>query len=95
MNTRADRVATALRLSAALRMPGNVLPAPGPGDGAVPGPIGNCGRDATESCGMVDPQECQVHADPAPGDPETLNYAGTAAMRRQALRDARRQGLRP
>jgi hypothetical protein len=40
MSTRADRIATALRLSAALRMP-----APGPADGAVPGPIGNYLRE--------------------------------------------------
>jgi hypothetical protein len=96
MNTTyADRVATAIQLRSALhRMPGNVLPAPGPDDGAMPGPIGHCGRGSEEACGMIDPQECQVHADPPPGDPATLAYAGTASMRRQALRDARRQGLR-
>jgi hypothetical protein len=41
--TRADRIAVAHRVSAAMRR----MPAPGPNDGAVPGPIGNCGRDST------------------------------------------------
>jgi hypothetical protein len=92
--TRDDRIAIALRLSTALhRMPGNVLPAPGPGDGATPGPIGHCGRDATESCGMIDPQECQVHADVPADDPELLSISGTRAQARAELK-ARRQGLR-
>ena len=89
-HTRADRIATALRLSAALhRMPGAL----GPDDGATPGPIGNCGRGPDEECGMKDPQECQVHAEPADDDPELLAYAGTLQQRREQLRAARRHGL--
>jgi hypothetical protein len=84
--TRAERIATALRLSAALRMP-----AP---DGAVPGSIGNCGRASTESCGMIDPQECSVHCDVPTDDPALLGLSGTLASRKQQLKLARRRALR-
>jgi hypothetical protein len=89
--TRADRIATALQLRAALHR----MPVPGPDDGAVPGPVGNCGRPADDprGCGMIDPQECAVHCDVPDGDPETLNYSGTLQMRREQLRAARRHGL--
>jgi hypothetical protein len=88
-HTRADRIATALRLSAALhRMPA----APGPADGATPGPIGNCGRGPDEECGMKLESECQIHADVPDGDPETMAFAGTLQMRRDALRAPRRYG---
>jgi hypothetical protein len=43
---------------------------------------------------MIDPQECAVHCDVPDGDPETLGFAGTAAMRREQLKAARRHGLR-
>jgi hypothetical protein len=86
----AARIATVQQLRNALRR----APAPGPNDGAVPGPIGNCGRDSTKSCGMIDPQECAVHADPAPSDPEALAFAGTRLQRLRQLKDSRRQGLR-
>jgi hypothetical protein len=87
-STRADRVAEAHRLTAALHRT--------PGDSPPTGetPRGDCGRDPSEECGMKLESECKTHCGPAPGDPETLGFAGTAAMRRQALRDARRQGLR-
>jgi hypothetical protein len=42
---------------------------------------------------MIDRSECRTHADVPDGDPETLNYAGTAAMRREQLKRARRHGL--
>jgi hypothetical protein len=89
-STRADRIATAQRLSAALRrMPG----APGPDDGATPGPIGHCGRGPDEECGMRNPQECEVHALPNDDDPALLNYSGTLRQRREQLRAAQRYGL--
>jgi hypothetical protein len=43
---------------------------------------------------MIDPQECQVHADVPEGDPALLNYAGTRRQAREQLRAARRYGLR-
>jgi hypothetical protein len=91
MNTSsyADRVAGAQQLRAALRMP-----TPGPNDGAVPGPIGHCGRDPSEACGMIDPQECAVHADVPDNDPELLSIAGTRAQAREELKLRRRYGLR-
>jgi hypothetical protein len=90
-STRAGRVQLAEQLRTALRRtPG----APGPDDGATPGPLGNCGRSSTESCGMIDPQECAVHADVPADDPALLSYSGTLQMRRDALRVARRYGLR-
>jgi hypothetical protein len=93
-STRAGRIAVAHRLSEALRrMPGAVLPAPGPNDGATPGPIGNCGRDATDSCGMIDPEECAVHCSPADDDPALLSFGGTLQQRREQLKAARRRGL--
>jgi hypothetical protein len=87
-STRSDRVQLALELRAALhrKTPGDDLP---PG-GTPDGPRGNCGRDATEICGMIDRSECVVHADPQAGDPETLAFAGTAAMRRAQLAERRR-----
>jgi hypothetical protein len=88
--TRADRIATAQKLRDALHR----MSAPGPSDGSTPDPIGNCGRDATESCGMIDPAECRTHADPPDGDPATLSYSGTLRQRRQQLKAARRRGLR-
>jgi hypothetical protein len=88
------RVQLAMQLRAALhRMPGNVLPAPGPADGATPGPIGNCGRGLDEECGLKNPEECQVHADVPDGDPETLGFAGTLQQRCEQLRATRRYGL--
>ena len=62
-DTRADRIAEAHRLSAALhRAPGDIPP-------NSEGPRGNCGRtEEGASCGMIDPQECQIHADPADDD---------------------------
>ena len=89
-STRAARIAVARQLTEALRR----APAPGPGDGATPGPIGDCGRDSTGSCGMIDPQECAVHADPAADDPALLAISGTRRQARQCLKAARRQRLR-
>src|ERR1700724_2380458 len=90
MSTYADRVAVAQQLRAALYR----MPAPGPNDGATPGPIGNCGRDSTESCGMIDPQECAVHCDVPDGDPALLSIAGTRHQAREELKLRRRYGLR-
>jgi hypothetical protein len=87
--TRADRVAMAHQLRATLRRTGiddtNETP---------PAPPGNCGRAPDEECGMKDPQECAIHADPTDDDPELLSYAGTLAQRREQLKTARRHGLR-
>jgi hypothetical protein len=44
LSTYSGRVQLAEQLRAALR---RAPAAPGPNDGATPGPIGNCGRDAT------------------------------------------------
>jgi hypothetical protein len=87
-STRADRIATAHRLRDALRRaPGDIPP-------NSEGPRGNCGRtEEGASCGMIDPQECQIHADPDDDDPALLSYAGTLAQRREQLRAARRHGL--
>jgi hypothetical protein len=88
MGPREDRIAEAHRLAAFLhRTPGD---SPSTGDQ----PRGDCGRDPSEECGMRDKSECRTHCDPPDDDPATLNHAGTLQMRRQALRDARRQGLR-
>jgi hypothetical protein len=88
-STRAGRIAEARRLSAALhRTPGD-----SPATGDTLGPP-HCGLSEDEPCDMKNPERCAIHADPPPGDPETLRYSGTASMRRQALREARRQGLR-
>jgi hypothetical protein len=92
LDTYSGRVQLAAQLRAALHR----MPAPGPDDGATPGPVGNCGRpiDDPLGCGMKNEDECVVHCGPAPGDPETLRYSGTAVMRREQLRAARRYGLR-
>jgi hypothetical protein len=89
MNTtsRAGRVAVAQQLRDALRRTGiddtNETP---------PAPPGNCGRGPDEACGMIDPEECKVHASPAADDPALLSYAGTLASRKQQLKAARQQG---
>jgi hypothetical protein len=89
-STYAGRVATAHQLRDALRRaPGDVRPVADTG-----GPIGDCGRPADQKCGMLDPAECKTHCDVPDGDPETMNYAGTLAQRREQLKAARRQGLR-
>jgi hypothetical protein len=86
-STRADRVAEARRLTDALhRTPGD-----SPSTGETP--RGDCGRDPSEECGMKDENECRTHCGPTDGDPATLGFAGTAAMRREQLRSARRYGL--
>jgi hypothetical protein len=88
MNTRADRIATAQQLRAALRRTGiddtNETPL---------APPGNCGRGPDEECGMKDPQECALHADPTDDDPALLAYAGTRRQAREQLRAARRHGM--
>jgi hypothetical protein len=91
-STYAGRVQLAQQLRAALYR----MPAPGPADGATPGPIGDCGRpvDDPRGCGMKLESECRTHCDVPDGDPATLNYSGTLQMRREQLRTARRQGLR-
>jgi hypothetical protein len=88
-STYAGRVATAHQLRNELhRAPGDIPP-------NSEGPRGNCGRtEEGGSCGMIDPQECQIHADVPDGDPETMAFAGTLQERRRQLRAARRQGLR-
>jgi hypothetical protein len=86
--TRAGRIATAQQLRAALhRAPGDTRP----NDSA--GPIGDCGRDASEPCGMKDENECRTHCSPTTDDPALLSYAGTRAQAREQLRAARRYGL--
>jgi hypothetical protein len=87
-STRADRIAAAQQLRAALRR----APSDDAPDGE--GPRGNCGREESEECGMRNPQECEVHALPADNDPELLSYAGPLASRKQQLKAARRYGLR-
>jgi hypothetical protein len=88
-STRADRIATAQRLRAALRRaPGDVRP-----DADTGGPIGNCGRGPDEPCGMKDENECAVHCNPEDDDPELLSFAGTLSGRREQLKAARRRGL--
>jgi hypothetical protein len=87
-STRAARVAVAHRLSEALRRaPGDTRP----NDSA--GPIGDCGRDASEPCGMKDENECRTHCSPTTDDPALLAYAGTRRQAREQLRAARRYGL--
>jgi hypothetical protein len=87
--TRADRIATAHRLTAALHRTGiddtNETP---------PAPRGDCGRDASEPCGMKDESECRTHCGPADDDPALLSFSGTLQQRRQQLKAARRYGLR-
>jgi hypothetical protein len=87
--TRADRVAVAQQLRAALHR------APGDDDTneTPPAPPGNCGRGPEEECGMKNPEQCQVHASPADDDPELLSFAGTLSQRREQLRAAWRYGL--
>jgi hypothetical protein len=88
-STRAGRIAVAHRLSEALRRaPGN-LPDP-----QAEGPRGDCGRDSSETCGMIDPSECRTHADVPDGDPALLGLSGTLTSRKQQLKAARRQRLR-
>jgi hypothetical protein len=87
--TRADRIATAPRLLAELKSLRSTADEPRPG-----GPIGDCGRTEGEKCGMIDPQECRTHADPAGDDPALLNYAGPLTSRKQQLKAARRQRQR-
>jgi hypothetical protein len=87
--TRAGRVQYALRLLADLEPQHRASDDP-----QSEGPRGDCGRDENQPCGMIDRSECRTHADPADGDPETLNYGGTLQQRRQQLRAARRHGLR-
>jgi hypothetical protein len=55
---------------------------------------GNCGRGPDVACGMIDPEECTVHASSAADDPALLSYAGTRRQAREQLKAARRQGLR-
>jgi hypothetical protein len=85
-STKEGRIAEARRLTDALRQ--RTLADTPTSDG----PRGDCGRDPSEECGMKDENECRTHAGVPDGDPETLRYSGTAAMRRQALKLARRQG---
>jgi hypothetical protein len=88
--TRAGREQYALHLREAMRRraPGDIPP-------NSEGPRGNCGRtEEGASCGMIDPQECQIHADVPDDDPETMAFAGTLQQRREQLKAARRYGLR-
>jgi hypothetical protein len=85
LTTRAERMQIAHQLREALRHR-----APDDSSPYSEGPRGNCGRGPDEECGMRDPQECEIHAEPANDDPALLNYAGTLASRRQQLKAARR-----
>ena len=90
-STRADRIAVAHQLRAALRrMPGNVRSDPD----TETTPRGNCGRSADQECGMRNPEECEVHCSPSDDDPALLSCSGTLVSRRQQLKAARRYGLR-
>jgi hypothetical protein len=88
-STRADRVQLAGQLRDALRRTGiddtNETP---------PAPPGDCGRSADQQRGMINPEECKVHASPVADDPALLKYAGTRRQAREQLRAARRYGLR-
>jgi hypothetical protein len=88
LSTRAGRVAMAHQLRDALRRRTGIDDT----NETPPAPPGNCGRKLDEECGMKNPQECVVHADPA-DDPELLSFAGTLSQRREQLRAARRHGL--
>jgi hypothetical protein len=89
LSTYSGRIATAHRLRDALRRTGidNTNETP-------PTPPRYCGRGPDQECGMIDPQECAIHASPADDDPELLAYAGPLALRKQQLKAARRRGLR-
>jgi hypothetical protein len=91
MNTsRADRVQRAAQFRAAMRRTGIDDTNPTP-----PAPPGNCGRGPDQACGMIDPEECKVHASPADvDDPALLSIAGTRRQARELARAARRHGLR-
>lgn len=56
------------------------------GDGSD-APDGNCGRDADETCGMIDPQECAVHRVPVV-DPKSKSGRKISAKNKALLEEA-------